>query len=223
MTDAGFKGVDKWAKRRVVLLERSRFFKAIHAEIFKQVGAELQTPSCERPKLLSEPCFYYFKTRIVCKHGINIGLNHSFHMILFYETRYCWSSPITEKMVRIGYGLINIIDSKAKCRHLKQLTCKGTARQVFICLRLPFLLGFCLGWCSNFVGFKSGQTQSAYLLQNMVSNGTQHPHPIPTTHCTLTQERGGEGEELNQREGLDEQQFTKLGRRTNMTDCISSL
>ncbi len=116
-------------------------------------------------------------------------------------------------MVRIGYGLINIIDSKAKCRHLKQLTCIGTARQVFICLRLPFLLGFCLGWCSNFVGFKSGQTQSAYLLQNMVSNGTQHPHPIPTTHCTLTQERGGEGEELNQREGLDEQQFTKLGRK----------
>jgi len=47
----------------------------------------------------------------------------------------------------------------------------------------------------------------------MVSNGTQHPHPIPTTHCTLTQERGGEGEELNQREGLDEQQFTKLGRK----------
>jgi len=80
MTDAGFKGVDKWAKRRVVLLERSRFFKAIHAEIFKQVGAELQTP-----KLLSEPCFYYFKTRIVCKHGINIGLNHKFHWYSFMK------------------------------------------------------------------------------------------------------------------------------------------
>ncbi len=30
------------------------------------------------------------------------------------------------------HGLINNIDTKAKCRHLKKLTCKGTLRQVFI-------------------------------------------------------------------------------------------
>jgi hypothetical protein len=37
------------------------------------------------------------------------------------------------------HGLINYIDTKAKCRHLKKLTCKGTLRHVFICLRpLPF-------------------------------------------------------------------------------------
>jgi hypothetical protein len=30
------------------------------------------------------------------------------------------------------HGLIKYIDTKAKCRHLKQLTCKGTLRQVFI-------------------------------------------------------------------------------------------
>ncbi len=29
-------------------------------------------------------------------------------------------------------GLINYIDSKVKCRHLKILTCKWTLRQVFI-------------------------------------------------------------------------------------------
>ncbi len=29
------------------------------------------------------------------------------------------------------HGLINCIDTKAKCRHLKKLTCKGTLRQVF--------------------------------------------------------------------------------------------
>jgi hypothetical protein len=29
-------------------------------------------------------------------------------------------------------GLINYIDTKEKCRHLKKLTCKGTLRQVFI-------------------------------------------------------------------------------------------
>ncbi len=30
------------------------------------------------------------------------------------------------------HGLFNNIDTKAKCRHLKKLTCKGTLRQVFI-------------------------------------------------------------------------------------------
>jgi hypothetical protein len=31
-----------------------------------------------------------------------------------------------------SHGLINYIDTKAKCHHLKKLTCKGTLRQVFI-------------------------------------------------------------------------------------------
>jgi hypothetical protein len=35
------------------------------------------------------------------------------------------------------HGLINYVDTKAKCRHLKQLTCKGTLLQVCICLRAP--------------------------------------------------------------------------------------
>jgi hypothetical protein len=30
------------------------------------------------------------------------------------------------------HGIINYIDTKAKCRHLKKLTCKGTLRQEFI-------------------------------------------------------------------------------------------
>jgi hypothetical protein len=34
----------------------------------------------------------------------------------------------------------------------KKFTYKGTLRQVFICLRPPPLLGFCLGWSSNFAG-----------------------------------------------------------------------
>jgi hypothetical protein len=33
------------------------------------------------------------------------------------------------------HGLINYIDTKAKFRHLQKFTCKGTLRQVFICLR----------------------------------------------------------------------------------------
>jgi hypothetical protein len=67
-------------------------------------------------------------------------------------------------------GLIDYIDTKAKCRHLKKLNHKGTLRQV--CLRPTSLLGFGLGWSSNFVGFESGQIQSVKLLPNMVSNRT---------------------------------------------------
>ncbi len=54
---------------------------------------------------------------------------------------------------------------------------------MIICLRPPPLLGFCLGWSSNFVGSETGQIQSVKLLQNMVTNRTQHPHPLPATHC----------------------------------------
>ncbi len=50
----------------------------------------------------------------------------------------------------------------------KELTCKGTLWQVFICLRSPPFL-FYLGWSSNFVGSESGQIQSVKLLKNMVS------------------------------------------------------
>ncbi len=46
----------------------------------------------------------------------------------------------------------------------KKLACKGTLRQVFFCLRPPPL-----------------QIDSVNLLQNMVSNTTQHPPP-PTSH-----------------------------------------
>jgi hypothetical protein len=46
----------------------------------------------------------------------------------------------------------------------------------------PPLLGFCLGWSSNFVGSVSGQIQSVELLQNMVSNRAQHPPPPPPSH-----------------------------------------
>jgi hypothetical protein len=52
---------------------------------------------------------------------------------------------------------------------------------VFICLRPPPLLGFCLGWSSNFYGSESGQIKSVILLQNMVYNTTQHfPSPSQT-------------------------------------------
>jgi hypothetical protein len=44
---------------------------------------------------------------------------------------------------------IKLIEDNVKCRHPKKLTCKGTLRQVFIRLKPPPLLGFCLWWLSN--------------------------------------------------------------------------
>ncbi len=90
---------------------------------------------------------------------------------------------------------IRLIESNAKC--LKKLKCKGTLRLVFICLWPPPLLGFCLGWKGNFVGSESGQIQSVKLLENMVSNTTQHPPP--PSH-TLYFDKGKGGGEVNQRE-----------------------
>ncbi len=74
-------------------------------------------------------------------------------------------------------GKIRLIENNAKCRYLKKSTCKETLRQVFICLRPLPLVGFCLGWYSNFEGSESGQKQSVELLQIMVSNTSQHPPP----------------------------------------------
>ncbi len=78
-----------------------------------------------------------------------------------------------------------------------KLTCIGSLRHVFICLRLPPLLGFRLRWSSNFVGSESGQIQRVELLQNIVSNRTQHPPPPtssqPHSLCTLYSDTGNVG------------------------------
>jgi hypothetical protein len=37
-----------------------------------------------------------------------------------------------EQVISMEHGLINYLDTKGKCRQLK--ACKGTLRQVFICL-----------------------------------------------------------------------------------------
>jgi hypothetical protein len=42
------------------------------------------------------------------------------------------SGFLSMRLLYCFHGRINYIDSKAKCRHLKKFTCKGTLRQVFI-------------------------------------------------------------------------------------------
>jgi hypothetical protein len=112
-----------------------------------------------------------------------------------------------------NYGIINYIDTKAKCRHLNKLTCKGTRVQVFICSRLPPLLGFCLGWSSNFVGFEPGQIQSIKLVQTWSPTRLNTPYHLSAhtarIYSTLTQERGGRVEKVR-------------GATVHKADCIST-
>ncbi len=75
---------------------------------------------------------------------------------------------------------IRLTESNAKSRHQKNFSCKGTLRQLFICLRPPPDLDYCLWWPSHFVGSESGQIQNVQSLQNMVSNRTQHYLPLPS-------------------------------------------
>ncbi len=101
---------------------------------------------------------------------------------------------------------IRLIESNAKCHHLK----KGTLREAFICLRPPPLLSICLGWSNNFVGSESGQIQRVKLLQNLVSNRTQHSPP-PPSH---TLKGGGE---VNQRRSYRGNSSQSWVENTNMT------
>ncbi len=84
------------------------------------------------------------------------------------------------RLLDVSQGLINYRDTKAKAKmSSKKFTCRGTLRQVFICLSLH--LGFCFRWGGggycNFVGSESGQIQGVKFLQNMVSNRTHTPTP----------------------------------------------
>jgi hypothetical protein len=45
------------------------------------------------------------------------------------------------------HGLINYLDTKAKCRHLKKFTCTGTLQQVFIRVYRLEILVFTTALC----------------------------------------------------------------------------
>ncbi len=93
------------------------------------------------------------------------------------------------------HGQINFKDTRAKCCHLKNWPVKG------LCGRCLSVWGslpprFLFGWFSNFVVTESGQIQSVKLLQNMVSNRTQHSPPPPShtlSVYTVLRHRGGGG------------------------------
>jgi hypothetical protein len=97
--------------------------------------------------------------------------------------------------------MIRLIDSNVKCRYLIKLTCKGTLQQVFICLKPPPILCFCLEWKSNFVGYISGQIQSVKLQHNSTSH-----HPLPAREGG----RGGGGDLERMLEGNKNKTGTKI-------------
>jgi hypothetical protein len=104
--------------------------------------------------------------------------------------RVCVSSVST------GHGLINYTDIKAKCRHLKNFTCKRTLQQLFICLRPP---------------------------PSMTLYPPSLTHRI-RVHCVLIHTRKGGGRErVNQREGQRGNSSKNWVENANMTDYITSL
>ncbi len=103
---------------------------------------------------------------------------------------------------------IRLIESNAKCRHLKEFTCKWTLRQVLNLVRYRVL---------------------KYAEYGLQQNSTPPPPSCKTLsvciYCTLTQGRGRGGRGgVNQRQGLrgnSSQSWVEIC--TNMTDCISRL
>ncbi len=88
---------------------------------------------------------------------------------------------------------IRLIESNAKYCHLKRFTCKGTLLQVFICLRPPPLLGFCLGWSSDFEGSES-VGYKVCIIWSPTGLSTPQPPPPPTPPSHTERVGGGEPE-----------------------------
>ncbi len=136
----------------------------------------------------------------------------------FFMNSWKTLAPVSALLLRIiadykdfGHGLTNNIDTKAKCRHIKKnWLVKGLCDRCLPVCRPPPLLGLCLGWSSNLVGSESGQIQSVKLMQNMVSNRTQHPPP-PPSHTLFVWK--GEGAESWTREKVRGTTVLKAGSK----------
>ncbi len=109
----------------------------------------------------------------------------------------------------------NYIDTKAKCCHLKKLTCKGTLRLVFICLRRPPpLLGFVWGGLAILYALNLDRYRVLNLCRIWSPTGLNTPPPPSHTLSvyTLLRHAGGRGRYEPERR-LEGQQFTKLGKK----------
>jgi hypothetical protein len=140
----------------------------------------------------------------VCKNFFgNIRIFHKQFLLGESKSLFTWGC-ITSVWGPLdgNHRKIRLIESHEKCRHLKKLPAKGLCCRCLSVWGSAPLLGFCLGWSSNFVGFDSGQIQSAKLLKNMAS-GLNTPIPPSHTHCQyilyFDTGKGGGGDEPERR------------------------
>ncbi len=161
--------------------------------------------------LLSVPCDLYFSIYFCRKAyikmmNIRISSRVIFSTYAFFGGRIAdlhatilhkWISqpfdfsPIQKKDPRKGRH-------QNKCRRLK-LTCKGTVRQVFICLRPPRLLGFYL--VGVVILLVLNLVRYRVLNSCRLWSPTGPPPFTLNTHRILIHTGKGGGGELNQREG----------------------
>ncbi len=109
-------------------------------------------------------------------------------------TREFEGGPRLEVGGRERHGLINYIDTRAKCRHLKKLTCKGTLRQGFIRVYRLGIQSVLLVFRPSFVNCCTS---------NLLSGSTLPPslHTVKVSTVYLfKQGRGGGGRESSTRE-----------------------
>ncbi len=92
-----------------------------------------------------------------------------------------------QKSTGANHVLINYIDSIPKCRQLTKLTCKGTLRQVFICLRPPPIV--------------------------LTPPPSHTVYCIRIYSILIHTGKGGRGGRDEPERRLEGQQFTKLGRK----------
>jgi hypothetical protein len=74
---------------------------------------------------------------------------------------------------------------------------------MFIYIRPLPVLGFCLGWSSNFVGSESGQIQSV----------TSAEYGLQQNPILIHTGKGGGGGRVEPERRFEGQEFTKLGRK----------
>jgi hypothetical protein len=118
----------------------------------------------------------------ICKLRNRISKTSLFHLFSTAKGGTKTIAHLSSRVLKLRK--VRLIESNAKCRHLKKFACNGTLQEVFICLRSPPLLDFCMGWSSNFLGSVSGQIQSVKLCR-IWSLKSKHPPPppFPATHC----------------------------------------
>jgi hypothetical protein len=90
---------------------------------------------------------------------------------------------------------IRLIESNAKCCHLKKLICKGTLQRDF----------------------------AAVVYLSEAQNPVQPPPPLQSVYVYTVHTGKGGGGDLNQREGERGNSSPSWFKNTNVTDCTSSL